>query len=319
MRGESWAVAALFVLASSAAPAAEPPRVVTSLLPLQSLAASVLNGIALPEVLVRDGGSEHAYAMKPSDARALHGADLVIWVGHELEMFLEKPLATLPRPETVLAVAELPGVMLLPTRRGEGWGPEHEHSAQEAEHEAEAEHEHEHQHGANDMHLWLDPENAIAIVAAIAERLSRIDPARSERYRQNAEGTIARIRALDSALMEELAPVRDVPFIVFHDAYQYFERRYGLTAVGAVAIDPERPPGARHVAELRRHLAERRARCIFAEPQFSPDLVATLREGTSLQAGTLDPLGSGFPAGPGQYEALMHGLAASLRACLGTS
>ncbi|HXV24577.1 MAG TPA: zinc ABC transporter substrate-binding protein, partial [Alphaproteobacteria bacterium] len=97
------------------------------------------------------------------------------------------------------------------------------------------------------------------------------------------------------------------------------ERRYGLTAVGAVAIDPERQPGVRHIAQLRRHLAEQGARCIFAEPQFPPDLVTTLREGTSLQSGTLDPLGSGLPAGPGQYESLMHGLAASLRACLGTS
>lgn len=309
----SGVAAALVLVLSGAASAAEPPRVVASLPPLQGLAAAVLDGIAEPEVLVRGGGSEHAYAVRPSAARALGAADLVLWVGPGLETFLEKPLATLARPEAVLAVAELPGVTLLPRRAGEAWGAGH------GEGEEQEDHEHEREHSATDLHLWLDPDNAIAITAAIADRLSAIDPARAERYRQNAVGAIARIGALDRALAEELAPVRAVPFLVFHDAYQYFERRYGLMAVGAVAIQPERPPGARHLAELRRRLAATEARCIFAEPQFRPDLVETLREGTDLRAGTLDPLGADLPVGPGQYEALMRGLAASLTACLSTS
>ncbi len=309
----SWAQAALFLVLSSGAAAGEPPLVVASLPPLQGLAAAVLDGIAEPEVLVRGGGSEHAYAVRPSDARALGAANLVLWVGPGLETFLEKPLATLARPEAVLAVSKLPGVTLLPRRAGEAWGAEH------GEGEGEEDPEREPEHGAIDLHLWLDSDNAIAITAAIADRLAALDPARAERYRRNAAGAIARIRALDRALAEELAPVRGVPFLVFHDAYQYFERRYGLMAVGAVAVQPERPPGARHLAELRRRLAATQARCIFAEPQFRPDLVETLREGTDLRAGTLDPLGADLPEGPNQYEALMRGLAASLAACLSES
>ena len=290
------------LLLSSAASTAEPPRVVASLPPLHGLAAAVLDGISEPELLVRSGGSEHAYAVKPSDGRALGSADLVIWIGPGLESFLAKPMATLARPGAVLTIAELPGITLLPRRTGEGWG---DHGHEEAD-----------EHGPLDLHLWLDPENAIAMLAAIADRLAAIDPARAAGYRSNAEDAAARIRKLDAELAENLASVRDLPFLVFHDAYQYFERRYGLSAAGAVAVDPERPPGARHLAELRAHARESGARCIFAEPQFQPDLVETLREGTDLRAGVLDPLGADLPVGPGHYEALMRELGESLRECL---
>ena len=292
------------LLLSGAASAAEPPRVVASLPPLHGLAASVMDGIAEPQLLVRSGGSEHAYVLRPSDASALSAADLVLWVGPGLESFLAKPIATLARPDAVLTIAELPGIALLPRRTGEGWGG---HEAEEGE---------GHEHGPMDLHLWLDPENAIAILGAIAERLGDIDPARAAQYRENAEQEAARIAALDGELRDLLEPVRGVPFLVFHDAYHYLERRYGLRAVGAVALDPERPPGARHLAELRAHARESGARCIFAEPQFKPDLVETLREGTGLRAGTLDPLGAGLELGPDHYDTLMRSRAEQLAGCL---
>ena len=295
----------VWLMLAGAAFAAEPPRVVASLPPLQGLAASVLEGIAEPELLVRSGGSEHGYAVKPSDARALASADLMIWIGPGLEAFLAKPIATLARPGAVMTVAELPGLALLPRRMGEGWAAGHDH-----EDGAEAEHE------APDLHLWLDPRNAMLIVSAIADRLSALDPARARRYRENEKAARARILQIEDALWWKLEPVRGVPFLVFHDAYQYLERGFGLTAVGAVAIDPERPPGARHLAELRRLVAGTGARCVFAEPQFKPDLVETLREGTVLRAGVLDPLGADLPLGPGHYEALMRALGESLRTCL---
>jgi zinc transport system substrate-binding protein len=301
-----WA-AALFLMLGLAggAFAAEPPRVAASLPPLHGLAAAVLDGVAEPGLLVRSGGSEHAYALKPSDARALGAADLVVWIGPGLESFLAKPIATLARPNATLTLAELPGLTLLPRRTGGGWG------GHEAEEGAQ-----EHEHGPADLHLWLDPENAIAILGAIAERLAAIDPERAERYRANAARAADAIGALDRALALRLEPVRSVPFLVFHDAYQYLERRYGLTAVGAVAVDPERPPGPRHLAELREHARRTGARCIFAEPQFQPDLVERLRAGTDLRAGLLDPLGAGLPLGPGHYAGLMEALGESLRTCL---
>jgi zinc transport system substrate-binding protein len=300
-----WAAALFLMLAlAGAASAAEPPRVVASLPPLHGLAAAVLKGVAEPELLVRSGGSEHAYALRPSDARALGAADLVIWIGPGLESFLAKPIATLAQTGAVLTVAELPGVTLLPRRTGAGWGG---HDQEEAE---------EHEHGPMDLHLWLDPANAVTILRTIAERLAALDPERAERYRANAAEAADEVRALDRALADRLAPVRSVPFLVFHDAYQYLERRYKLTAVGAVAVDPERPPGPRHLAKLREHARKSGARCIFAEPQFKPDLVERLRAGTDLRAGVLDPLGAGLPLGPGHYAGLMGALGESLRTCL---
>ncbi len=324
--------AALMLILSGAASAAEPPRLVASLPPLHGLASAVMEGIGEPDLLVRSGGSEHAYALRPSDARALAAADLVVWVGPGLETFLAKSIASLARPDAVLTLSALPSVTVLPRRTGEGWGGADEEHAEEAhaheesgereEHEENEEHEaghdeHAHEHGAEDLHLWLDPDNALAIVAAIADRLSAIDPDRAQRYRENAARMAERIGALDAELMRRLEPVREVPFLVFHDAYQYFEGRYGLSAVGAVVIDPERPPGAQHLADLRGRIAASEARCIFAEPQFKPDLVERLREGTALRAGTLDPLGADLPPGSGHYEAMMRALAASLVGCLG--
>lgn len=289
---------------AGAGSAAEPPRVVASLPPLHGLAAAVMEGVAEPQLLVRSGGSEHAYVLRPSDAGALAAADLVLWVGPGLESFLAKPLATLARPGAVLTIAQVPGLALLPRRTGEGWGG---HEAEDGDAP---------DHGAVDLHLWLDPENAIAMLGAIAERLAGVDPGRAAQYRENAEQAAARIAGLDRELGNLLAPVRGVPFLVFHDAYQYLERRYGLTAIGAVAIDPERPPGARHLRGLREQARASGARCIFAEPQFKPDLVETLREGTDLRAGTLDPLGAALPPGPSHYEAIMRALGESLRGCL---
>lgn len=297
--------AMLSLLVLSGAPSAAAPRVVASLPPLHGLAAAVLEGIAEPELLVRSGGSEHAYAVKPSDARALGSADLVVWIGPGLESFLAKPIATLARGDAVLTIAELPGITLLPRRAGQPWGGSDEEGAGDA-----------HAHDALDLHLWLDPDNARLIVLEIAERLSAIDPERASRYRQNAKAAAARIFQIADALWWKLGPLRGVPFLVYHDAYQYFERRFGLTAAGAVAVDPERPPGARHLAELRAHARESGARCIFAEPQFQPDLVEILREGTDLRTGVLDPLGADLPLGPGHYEALMRALGESLRTCL---
>ena len=225
-----------------------------------------------------------------------------------LEMALAKPIAALARDATVLRLAGARGVRLLPTREGGAWEPDADEPA------------HEHT-GKGDLdidpHVWLDPDNAAAMVRAIAEALARIDPANAKLYAANAAAATGRIVALDAMLAKRLAPVKRVPFVVFHDAYQYFERHYGLTAVGSVTIAPDRIPGAKRLLALQVKIQETRAACVFAEPQFEPSLIRTVTEGTGARTGVLDPLGAALPPGPELYGKLLEGLADSLVGCLG--
>ena len=188
-----------------------------------------------------------------------------------------------------------------------------EHAHEEHGHEAD---EHGHAHGALDAHIWLDPRNAMAIGQAAAETLARIDPPNAARYRANAASLTAYLETVEDGLAKTLAPVRGKPYIVFHDAYQYFERRFGLNAVGSITISPERAPGAKRIAEIRARLRDTGAACVFAEPQFEPALARTVVEGTETRIGVLDPLGADLAPGPSTYGTILRKLAASLRDCL---
>lgn len=180
--------------------------------------------------------------------------------------------------------------------------------------------EHEgHDHGEHDLHLWLDPHNAKEMAEVIAETLAKIDPANASKYESNAEKIAGRIDKLDHEIEEALAKVKDRPYLVFHDAYQYFERRYGLGAVGSISVSPERKPGAKRIAELRHVIEDNKAVCVFAEPQFPPNIVQTLIEGTTARSGVLDPVGGSLPPGPDAWFALMNNLAKSLQICLDPS
>jgi zinc transport system substrate-binding protein len=281
-------------------------RVVASVKPLHSLVAGVMEGVGEPTLLVRGAASPHSYALKPSDAEALRRAQLVLWVGESLEGFLAKPLRTLAGSARVVELAAEPGVRTLPVREGGLWGG----------------HDHEHGHGqgreheAIDGHVWLDPGNAKAIVGLAADRLAGIDPANAPAYRANADRLSARIDALDREIRDALEPVRERPFVVFHDAYHYLEDRYGLRAVGAIAVNPERPPSAKRLREIRATLEKRGAVCVFAEPQFEPAVVRTVVEGTAVRRGVLDPEGANLADGPGLYFELMRANARALKDCL---
>lgn len=176
-----------------------------------------------------------------------------------------------------------------------------------------------HHHGEHDLHLWLDPHNAKEMAEVIAETLAKVDPANAGKYEANAEKMAGRIDKLDHEIEEALAKVKDRPYLVFHDAYQYFERRYGLAAVGSISVSPERKPGAKRVAELRHVIEDNKAVCVFAEPQFQPTIVQTLVEGTKARSGVLDPVGGSLPPGPDAWFALMNNLAKSLENCLNPS
>lgn len=293
------------------------PAVVASTKPVHSLVSAVMGDTGSPTLLVKGAASPHTYSLRPSDAAALESADVVFWTGHGMELFLGEALETLSTDATVVELAEAPGIELLPIREGGAFEPHADEHDTHGEHEDHEEHAHHEEHAEGDMHFWLDPENAKLMVTEIAEALSAADPDNAPVYAANAEAEQARLEALKAELAVTLAPVAGKPFLVFHDAYQYFENRFDLDVAGTVTVSPEAMPGAARIDELRAKVAELGATCVFAEPNFEPAIVATIIEGTSAQAGTLDPEGSALAEGPDLYHELLRGIATSLVDCLG--
>ena len=305
--------------------AAGGPRVVVSIKPVHSLVAGVMQGVDRPMLLIDSGSSPHTDSLKPSQARALQQAHVVVWVGEGLETFLHKPLRALADDARVLELAGAPGVRLLSFREAGAWEPRLHPDARNLPGKAEHGHDpREAEHGrgrtAADMHIWLDIDNARAIVSATAALLAEVDPDNAATYRSNRETMHARLAGLDATLRSALTPVAGRPYIVFHDAYQYLERGYGLLSMGSITVSPHRQPGARRVAQIRETIRQSGAVCVFSEPQFEPALVRTLIEGTPARTGVLDAEGGiGVHEGPDAYFTVMRNLAASLRACLAPS
>ncbi|MGD9744567.1 MAG: zinc ABC transporter substrate-binding protein [Dongiaceae bacterium] len=289
-------------------------RAVASIKPIHSLLAGVMAGIGEPALLVQGHASPHSYSLKPSDAALLEEADLVFWVGEPVETFLERPLEALGGRAEVIELLEIDGVSLLASRGGGLWEPHRHEGAAEAEADEAVEAE-AHGHGL-DGHIWLDPANAKAIVGRMAGALALQDPVHASRYSDNAAALRARIDALDREMATWLAPVRDKPFIVFHDAYQYLEAHFGLNAMGSITVNPEQSPSAERLAQIQAKIAGTGAVCVFAEPQFSEALVRTATEGSTARSGTLDPEATDIPPGPDLYFVLMRNLARSLATCL---
>lgn len=325
------------------------PDVVVSIKPIHSLVASIMKGVGEPSLIVDGAASPHTYSLKPSNARALENADVVFWVGHGLEAFLVKPLEALPKGAKVVELEDASGLTKLPFREGGAFeshdhgehgdhaaaGEDHdehahdheqEHAAEEAAsaedshgHEDHAHEGHDHgeeEHGGTDMHLWLDPTNAKAMAAEIAKSLSEVDPANKGTYEANLAALNGDIDALDTEIAAQLKPVLEKPFIVFHDAYQYFEKRYGVRVAGSVTVSPESMPGAERLSTIHAKIAELGAACVFAEPQFEPKLIGVVAEGTAAKSGVLDPEGGALDAGPALYGQLMRNLATSMSTCL---
>lgn len=340
-------------IALSAVPAlAEVPRVVASIKPIHALVASVMGDLGTPDLIVEGAASPHAYSLKPSNAAALEAADLVFWTGHGMELFLEDSITTLAPKATLVELADSPGITLLPPREGGAFdGHDHdgdgvpdeeggEHAEEHADHDAEAhddhaheaeaeaghdheaeEHDHDahegHEHGEElDMHFFLDPANAAVMVDTIAAALSAADPDDAATYAANAAATKADLEALTAEVTTRLAPVKDRPVVVFHDAYQYFENRFGLNVAGSITVNPENAPGAARIGEIRAKLGELETACVFAEPQFDKRVVDVLTEGTTARQGVLDPEGADIEPGPGAYRQLIERLADNLVACL---
>ncbi|MGA9220623.1 MAG: zinc ABC transporter substrate-binding protein [Pseudomonas graminis] len=267
------------------------------------IAAAVQDGIAVPEVLLPPGASPHNYALRPSDVRRVQEADLLYWIGPDMETFLPRVLSG--RSKASVPVESLPGMHL-------------RHFTASAEHhdDDEDEHDHDHRPGSVDAHLWLSSVNARVIAAKMAADLSQADPANAARYESNAKAFDARLDALDAKIKQRVAGISGKQYFVFHEAFDYFEEAYGLKHAGVFAVSSEVQPGAQHVAAMRARLTEFGKTCVFSEPPLRPRLADTLSAGLPVKLAELDGLGGYTPATAEGYEQLMSKLADDLAGCL---
>ncbi len=280
------------------------PRVVVSLKPVHGLVADVMKGVGKPHLLLTASADPHSHALQPSEARKLVQANVVFWVGSNLEGFLRKPLLNLPSGSRVVPLLRNPRLLRLKQRQGGIW---------------EVDDPNRNKGNEFDPHFWLDPRNARIIVRQIVEVLSQIDPDNATNYEINGNRLGLELTKLEHDIHELLAPVRALPYFVLHDAYQYFEFRFRTYGIGAIALDHNRKPGARRIAMIRQRLRGGGARCLFQEAEFSSKMVTALTKGTTARLGVLDPIGKNVRSGPGAYSRILRDLAGSLEKCLSHS
>lgn len=301
---------ALGLLATAGVARAEAPIVATDIAPVQSLVARVMEGVGAPTVLVRPGVSPHGYAMRPGEAGALQEAEAIFWIGPELTPWLQGAIANLAADAAVTRLLDAPGTHLLKFRNEARFAP-HDH-ADEADADG-----HDPDHSGLDPHAWLDPRNAQLWLEVIAERLAQLDPGNAQTYRDNAAAGQAEIAQLADGLRDMLAPVRDTPFVVFHDSLHYFEDRFGLTSAGAIAPGDASDPGPARIAQVRDIVRDLGVTCVLSEPAYNPALAQTVMDGTvGARLVEVDPMGSGIAPGQAFYPALLRAMAADLLACL---
>ena len=307
-KGAIFALTAFSVTASLTLPAQA--NVVASLKPVGFIAAAIADGVTPVDVLLPDGASEHDYSLRPSDAKRLKNADLVVWVGPEMEAFMAKSAAELPAQKN-LAMVNIDGVKPLLISGGED---EDEHTAEKSEEQdADA---HHHHHGEFNMHLWLSPEIARKTAVAIHGKLLELMPQDKAKLDANLQQFEVALADTDKRVSAQLAPVRNKGYFVFHDAYTYFEKHYGLSPTGHFTVNPEIQPGAQRLHQIRTQLVEQKAVCVFAEPQFRPAVIDAVSRGTQVRKGTLDPLGTDISLAKDSYVKFLSQLSSQYESCL---
>ena len=302
----------VWVFILSAAEAA-PPEVVVTVRPIHSLTAAVMDGVGAPGLLLKGGQTPHSYTLAPSDAKALADAEVVLWVGESLETFLEGPLETLASDAKIIELMADDRLHLRANREGGVWSSED--GREESEMHIGDDHNHHHDH--LDGHVWLDPSNARVVIGIVADTLSELDPENETVYAENAGNMLRQLSEMETYVLGLLRPVRDQPFMVAHDALQYFDEYFELNAVGAITVTPDRAPSARRLSEIRRRAKQLGSVCLFSEPGFEPKVMRVVAEAADIRTGILDPMGMQFAPGTALYVELMRGLAFELAACLG--
>ena len=293
-------------------------KVVTTIKPLHSLVSSVMDGVSEPSLIIEGTNNPHTFVFKPSHAKLLEEADMVFWIGEDLEAFMEKPLKSLASNAKKIAFMDLASIEKLKFIE-ENIFDDHDdhddHDGHEDEHEGHDDHAgHEgHNHGEFDAHIWLDPMNAKEMVHEIAHELSELDPSNKEIYEANANRAL---KSLDK-LMEDVGKdvPKDISYVVFHDAYQYFEKRFGVSTAGALTLNPDVLPGAKQIADIQDLISDKGIKCIFSEPQYNPKIIETLASDMKISTGILDPLGANLDKGNTMYEELIKKISNSIKNC----
>ena len=313
-------------------------KVVTTIKPLHSLISNVMDGVGEPSLIIEGSTSPHSFVLKPSHAKMIEQADIIFWIGEDIETFMEKPLESIAKNAKKISFMELTSIEKLKFREenifdhddhddhghGEkkdhddhGHGEDKDHDdhghGEKKDHDDHGDGHEGHHHGEFDAHIWLDPANAKEMLHEIAHELADLDPSNASKYESNADQAI---KSIDKMIKEIDGNInKDAKFIVFHDAYQYFEKRFGVMTAGALTLNTDVLPGAKQISEIQEVIAERDIKCIFSEPQFNPKIIETIAKDTGIKTGVLDPLGSIFDANKMQYFKLINDLGNKLKDC----
>ena len=300
-------------------------KVVTTIKPLHSLIANVMDGVGEPALIIEGSTSPHSFTLKPSHAKLLEEADIIFWVGESIETFMERPLESIVKNAEVVEFMEVESINKLKFREESIFEDHDDHDDHDDndDHDDHDEHDdhddhsghddHGHAHGEFDAHIWLDPMNAKEMVHEIAHELGDLDPANKNKYEANAQATI---QALDQLVNDiEKGINKDAKFVVFHDAYQYFEERFGVRAAGALTLNTDVLPGAKQIADIQDVIKDRGIKCIFSEPQFNPKIITTIAEDMNIKTGVFDPLGANIDSNKDLYFKLIQNLGDELKGC----
>ena len=302
-------------------------KVVASIKPIHSLASYLMNGVAKPDLIVDGYASPHGFAMKPSHAKMLQNADLIFWVGEDLENFLEKPLGSIAKKAEKIELMQVKGLQILKFRErnifddhddhghdDHGKKDDHDDHDHDSHAKKEDHDDHEgHAHGEFDPHIWLDPINAKVILFEMSKHLIENDPKNEKIYRDNLSKGYKEIDKLTKDVSSELS--NSVASIVFHDAYQYFEKRFSVNILGAFTVNTDVMPGAEQLAEIREVIEHDKVACVFSEPQFNPDIIKAVAKDMNIKTGVVDPLGATLNPGKDLYFSLIKNMSASFKGC----
>ena len=289
-------------------------KVVTTIKPLHSLIANVMEGVGEPSLIIEGSTSPHSFTLKPSHAKLLEEADIIFWVGEGIETFMERPLESIVKNAEVVEFMEIESINKLKFREESIFEDHDDHDGHdEHDDEHEGHDDHRHAHGEFDAHIWLDPMNAKEMVLEIAHELSHLDPANEDKYNVNAKATNLALDEMIDDISQNIN--KDAKFVVFHDAYQYFEERFGVRAAGALTLNTDVLPGAKQIDEIQDVIKDRGINCIFSEPQFNPKIISTIAEDTNIKTGVFDPLGANINSDKDLYFKLISNLGNELKGC----